>query len=57
MVGDFRDSLRSTVDIARKDLRLAADLCVAGGLGDMVEALEKAMPEVFGVTDEIREAP
>ncbi|GIT46747.1 MAG: hypothetical protein Ct9H300mP12_13320 [Acidimicrobiales bacterium] len=56
MVGDFRDSFRSTVDIARKDLRLAADLCVVGGLGDMVEALEKAMPEVFGVADEIREA-
>ena len=57
VVGDFRDSLRSTVGIARKDLRLAADLCVVGVLGGIVEALEKAMPEVFGVADEIREAP
>jgi 3-hydroxyisobutyrate dehydrogenase-like beta-hydroxyacid dehydrogenase len=57
VVGDFRDSLRSTVGIARKDLRLAADLCVVGDLGGIVEALEKAMPEVFGVADEIREAP
>ena len=36
---------------------IAADRCGGGGLGDMVEALEKAMPEVFGVADEIREAP
>lgn len=52
LVGASRDRMQATTDIARKDLRLAADLCADGGLRGMVEALERAMPEVFGVGDE-----
>ena len=49
LVGESRDRMQATADIARKDLRLAADLCADGDLRGMVEALEQAMPEVFGV--------
>ena len=52
LVGASRDRMQATTDIARKDLRLAADLCADGGLRGMVEALERAMSEVFGVGDE-----
>ena len=51
LVGASRDRLRATTDIARKDLRLAAEMCADGDLRGMVEALERAMPEVFGVGD------
>ena len=49
LVGSNRDRMQATTDIACKDLRLAADLCVDGYLRGMVEALERVMPEVFGL--------
>ena len=52
LVGASRDRMQATTDIARKDLRLAAEMCADGDLRAMVEALERAMPEVFGVGDE-----
>ncbi|MBC8365726.1 MAG: NAD(P)-dependent oxidoreductase [Actinobacteria bacterium] len=51
LVGESRDRMQATTDIALKDLRLAADLCADGDLRGMVEALGRAMPEVFGVGD------
>ena len=57
LVGASRDRMQATTDIARKDLRLAAEMCADGDLRGMVEALERAMPEVFGVGDEKGGAP
>ncbi len=51
LVGAARDRMQATVDIARKDLRLAAELCDDGVLEGLLEALGSAMPEVFGVGD------
>ncbi len=57
LVGASRDRMQATTDVARKDLRLAAEMCADGDLRGMVEALERAMPEVFGVGDEQGGAP
>ena len=51
LVGAARDRMQATVDIARKDLRLAAELCDDGVLEGLLEALGSAMPEVFGIGD------
>jgi 3-hydroxyisobutyrate dehydrogenase len=49
ITGDFRLSLAGTVDIATKDLDLAAALTTDTHLRQMVEVLAAAMPTVFGI--------
>lgn len=49
ITGALRDSLAGTVDIATKDLALAAALADAAPLGGVIDALAAAMPTVFGV--------
>jgi 3-hydroxyisobutyrate dehydrogenase-like beta-hydroxyacid dehydrogenase len=49
ITGTFRDSLAGTVDIATKDLALAASLADARALGTVIDSLAAAMPTVFGI--------
>jgi 3-hydroxyisobutyrate dehydrogenase-like beta-hydroxyacid dehydrogenase len=51
ITGAFRQSLAGTVDIATKDLALAASLADDPTLRQMVESLSAAMATVFGIVE------